>query len=75
LQSRFGPATGNYFAAKKALTALHQRGELNESKVLEYARGHKLEEAVVALSLLCLLPANVLARALADREIELILWK
>ena len=75
LQSKFGPATGNYFAAKKALTALHQCGELNESKVLEYARGHKVEEAIVALSLLCSLPANVVERALADREIALILCK
>lgn len=75
LHSKFGPATGNYFAAKKALTALHQRGELNESKVLEYARDRKIEEATVALSLLCSLPANVVERALADREMTLILSK
>jgi len=75
LQSKFGPATGSYFAAKKAVTALHQRGELNEQRILEYARTRKFEEATVGLSLLCSLPANVVERALADQEITLILCK
>jgi uncharacterized protein (DUF2336 family) len=75
LQSKFGPATKNYFAAKKTVMALHQRGELNESRILEYARDHKLDEATVGLSLLCSLPANVVERALADREMTLILCK
>ena len=75
LQSKFGPATGNYFAAKKALTALHQRGELSEKRILEYARDRKLEEVTVALSLLCSLPANVVERAMTDREMTLILCR
>lgn len=75
LQSKLGPATKNYFAAKKALMVLHQRGELNESRILEYARNHKIEEATVGLSLLCSLPANVIERALTDREMTLILCK
>jgi hypothetical protein len=75
LQSKFGPATKNYFAAKKVLMALHQRGELNESRILEFARGRKVDEATVGLSLLCSLPANVVERALADREMTLILCK
>jgi uncharacterized protein (DUF2336 family) len=75
LQSKFGPATKDYFAAKKALTALQQRGELNESKLLSYARDRKIEESTVGLSLLCALPANVVERALGDREMTLILCK
>jgi uncharacterized protein (DUF2336 family) len=75
LQSKFGPATGSYFAAKKAVTALHQRGELNEQRILEYARARKFEEASVGLSLLCSLPAGVVERALGDQEITLILCK
>ncbi len=75
LQSKFGPATKNYFAAKKALTALHRRGGLNESKVLEYAGHHKIAEATIALSLLCSLPANVVERALTDRQMTLMLCK
>jgi uncharacterized protein (DUF2336 family) len=75
LQSKFGPATKNYFTAKKTLTALHQRGELDESRILGYARERKLEETTVGLSLLCSLPANVVERALGDREMTLILSK
>src|SRR5262249_14574434 len=75
LQSKFGPATKNYFAAKRALIELQQRGELDESKILKYARDRKFEEATVGLSLLCSLPANVVERALGDREITLILCK
>ena len=54
---------------------LHQRGELSEKRILEYARDRKLEEVTVALSLLCSLPANVVERALTDREMTLILSK
>lgn len=75
LQSKFGPATKNYFAAKKALTELQQRGELNESRILKYARDRKIEEAIIGLSLLCSLPTNVVDRAISDREITLILCK
>jgi uncharacterized protein (DUF2336 family) len=53
LQSKFGPASRTYFAAKKAIAELHRRGELNEDRVFEYVRSHKSEEAIVALSLLC----------------------
>jgi hypothetical protein len=75
LQSKFGPATKNYFAAKKAVTELHQRGELDESGILKFARDRKIEEATVGLSLLCSLPANVVERAFGDREMTLILCK
>jgi hypothetical protein len=50
---------------------------LNEKKILEYARGHKLEEAEVGLSRLCSLPVEVVERALVDAggELTLILAK
>jgi len=75
LQSKFGPATKKYFAAKKVVTARHRIGELNESLILEYAREHKIEEATVGLALLCLLPVTAVERALADQEMTLILAK
>ncbi len=53
LQSKFGPASMTYFNAKKAVAALHHRGNLNENSILEYARARKFEEATVGLSLLC----------------------
>jgi uncharacterized protein (DUF2336 family) len=75
LQCKFGPATKDYFDAKRAVSARYQLGELNESSILEYARAHKIEETTVGLSLLCSLPGNVVERALADREMTLILVK
>jgi len=73
LQSKFGPASTSYFNAKKIVAAQHQRGDLNENSILEYARSHKLEEATVGLSLLCSLPIDVVERALADSSSELTL--
>jgi uncharacterized protein (DUF2336 family) len=77
LHSKFGPASKDYFTAKRVVTAQHQYGNLNENSILEYARGHKVEEAKVALSLLCSLPVEVVERALADAggELTLILAK
>jgi uncharacterized protein (DUF2336 family) len=77
LQSKFGPASKSYFAAKRAVAAQHQYGALNEKSILEYARAHKIEEATAGLSLLCSLPADVVERALndSDREMTLILAK
>lgn len=75
LHSKFGPASKAYFEAKKAVKILHQRGELNEDRILDYARAHKIEETTVGLSLLCALPVNVVERALTDREMTLILAK
>ncbi|WP_298253498.1 DUF2336 domain-containing protein [Bradyrhizobium sp.] len=75
LQSKFGPATESYFAAKKVVTAQHQLGQLNENLVLNYARARKVEEVTVGLSLLCSLPVTAVERALADTEMTLILAK
>jgi uncharacterized protein (DUF2336 family) len=77
LHSKFGPASKAYFDAKKAVTAQFQYGRLNESSILEYARGHKIEEGTVALSLLCSLSVEVVERALVDAggELTLILAK
>src|ERR1700720_4651836 len=46
LQSKFGPASMSYFNAKKVVVAQHQRGDLDESNILEYARSHKFEETM-----------------------------
>jgi uncharacterized protein (DUF2336 family) len=77
LQLKFGPASKSYFAAKRAVSVHRKYGNLNEKRILEYARSHKIEEATVGLSLLCSLPINVVERALVDsnREMALILAK
>ncbi|MBW8854695.1 MAG: DUF2336 domain-containing protein, partial [Bradyrhizobium sp.] len=71
LQSKFGPASMSYFNAKKIVAALHRRGDLNESSILEYARSRKFEETTVGLSLLCSLPVDVVERALGDSRSEM----
>jgi uncharacterized protein (DUF2336 family) len=75
LQSKFGPATERYFAAKRSVTARHRLGELNEKLILEYARAGNIEEATVGLSLLSSLPISAAERALADPEMILIVAK
>ncbi|HLX14349.1 MAG TPA: DUF2336 domain-containing protein [Bradyrhizobium sp.] len=77
LHSKFGPATKSYFAAKRAVTGLHQYGRLNEKSIAEYALAHKLEEVIVGLSLLCSLPVDVVERTLVhdNREMTLVLAK
>jgi hypothetical protein len=75
LQSKFGPATERYFAAKRLVTNLHELGELDESVVFKYAQSRKHEEVVVGLSLLCSLPAVIVERALAGTDMTLILAK
>jgi uncharacterized protein (DUF2336 family) len=77
LHSKFGPASKNYFDAKRIVAKLHRYGTLTENSILEYARSHKVEEATVGLSLLCSLPVDVVERALIEnnREMTLILAK
>ena len=77
MQSKFGPASKSYFAAKKAVAIQRQYGNLNESRILEYARLRKFEETTVGLSMLCALPVYVVERVLVDkgREVILILAK
>ena len=77
LHSKFGPATKNYFTAKRVVVRKHQYGNLTENSILEYARSRKVEEATVGLSLLCSLPIDVVERALIEnnREMTLILAK
>jgi uncharacterized protein (DUF2336 family) len=73
LHSKFGPASKDYFAAKKLVASRLQHGNLNENSILECARGHKIEEAIVGLSLLCSLPVEVVERAIVDTNGELTL--
>jgi uncharacterized protein (DUF2336 family) len=77
LHSKFGPASKNYFTAKRVVARKHQYGNLTENSILEYARSRKVEEATVGLSLLCSLPVDVVERALIEnnREMTLILAK
>jgi uncharacterized protein (DUF2336 family) len=73
LHSKFGPASQSYFDAKRAVARRKRIGELNESKIFEYAQSHKFEEVTAGLSLLCSLPVDVVERALIDKSREALL--
>jgi uncharacterized protein (DUF2336 family) len=73
LQSKFGPVSRGYFVAKRVVTTQHRLGNLNENSISLYARGHKIEEVTIGLSLLCGLPADVIERALFDKNREMLL--
>jgi uncharacterized protein (DUF2336 family) len=77
IHAKFGPASKNYFAAKRMVGKLHQYGDLNEDRVFEFAHSLKFNETAVALSLMCDVPVDVVERALVDanREAVLILAK
>ena len=73
LHSKFGPASKDYFQAKRTMALQYRHGNLNEKSILEYALSHKIEEVAVGLSLLCSLPVEVVERALLDTNSELTL--
>ncbi len=73
LQSKFGPVSRSYYVAKRVVTTQHRQGNLNENSISIYARSHKIEEVTIGLSLLCALPADVIERALLDRNRETLL--
>jgi uncharacterized protein (DUF2336 family) len=73
LHSKFGPASKDYFHAKRAVGTEHKYGNLNEKSILGYALSHKFEETTLGLSRLCSLPVDVVERALLDNNSELTL--
>jgi uncharacterized protein (DUF2336 family) len=77
LHAKFGPASKDYFLAKRALGDKHRLGELTESTIFDDARAHRIERATVGLSLLCSLPVEMVERALIEngRQFTLILTK
>jgi uncharacterized protein (DUF2336 family) len=73
LQSKFGPVSRSYYVAKRVVTTQHRQGNLNEDSISLYARSHKLDEVTIGLSLLCALPADVIERAVLDKNRETLL--
>lgn len=73
IHARFGPASKDYFTARRTVAKLHQGGELTEDKVFEFAHSLKFNETAVALSLLCSVPVDVVERALVEKNREPVL--
>ena len=73
LYSKFASGQASYLVLKQAVTEAYKAGRLNEKSILGYALAHKLEEAVVGLSLLCSLPLDVVEQMLARNSRDMIL--
>jgi len=73
IHARFGPASKDYFTARRTVAKLLQSGELDEDKVFEFAHSLKFNETAVALALLCSVPTEIVERALVDKHRESIL--
>ena len=67
LHSKFGPASKNYFTAKRVVASKHQYGNLTENSILEYARSRKVEETTVVAVAFVLIACRR-GRACADRK-------
>ena len=73
IHAKFGPGSRSYFEAKREIGKMHRHGAINDRAIREFARLNRFEEVVVALSLLCDLPVDVVERALLDDEGEMIM--
>ena len=61
-------ATGprDFASAAELVQDINRNGSLNESTLMEFARAHRSEEMVIALSLLCSAPAQLVERLLKN---------
>ncbi|HEX7588131.1 MAG TPA: DUF2336 domain-containing protein, partial [Anaerolineae bacterium] len=73
LHSKFAPAPKNNFAARRNVVAQYQAGQLNEKRLFDYAQRHQFNETIIALSLLCELPVDVVERAVVDANPDTLL--
>uniref|UniRef100_Q07SK9 DUF2336 domain-containing protein n=1 Tax=Rhodopseudomonas palustris (strain BisA53) TaxID=316055 RepID=Q07SK9_RHOP5 len=77
LHAKFGPASSEYFQAKRTIRSLREQGRLKEEQIHSFAQQRKIYETTVALATLCDLPANLVERALLTdtHELTLVLAK
>ena len=67
------PAIRDYARALRAVASMYTDGRLGEQDVMDLARNQSLEEIVAALSLLCLVPIEVVDRIIWGKRIDPIL--
>jgi uncharacterized protein (DUF2336 family) len=70
---KFGPASKEFYIAKRRVMELQKSGGLDEDQLCAFAKSEKLEESIVALSLLCDVPSDAAERALIDETPEMLL--
>lgn len=66
-------ASADFTAAKAEVDSLHRSGRLNEDVAYAFARERRFEHTAVTLSLLCVVPIDVVERALLDDGTEIVL--
>ena len=74
LYSRFGPGgEASFLALKRAVTETYNAGRLTEKSILAHALAHRFEEAVIGMSLLSALPADVVEEMFVVNKRDMIL--
>ncbi|WP_213775681.1 DUF2336 domain-containing protein [Bradyrhizobium sp. dw_78] len=63
----------NFVPAQRAILALHHAGDLNEAALLGFAKSHKYEEAIVALSVMSAVKIATLDRLISGDRYDPIL--
>jgi len=66
-------ASARLAATHTRLERQHRLGRLTEKEIAQFANDRKLEETAVALGIVCDMPADVVERALVDKNFELAL--
>jgi uncharacterized protein (DUF2336 family) len=77
LHAKFGPASSEYFQAKRTVRSLRDQGRLDGKQLQLLAQQHKFYEVVVALAAMCDVPAHIVERTFktSDHDTLLILTK
>jgi uncharacterized protein (DUF2336 family) len=73
MQSQARTHDSDYQRARADVESLHAAGQLDPSRVHEFARQGKFDETAIALSLLCQLPVDIVERAMVQTRGELVL--
>jgi uncharacterized protein (DUF2336 family) len=66
-------APRDYSSAKRLIQPLHHDGKLNEAMVLEFARDKRVEDVVVAISLICSTKLEIIDRLMQGSHIDALL--
>lgn len=70
IETRTRQNSVDYAAAQGLVQRMHQAGKLDEAQLAAFARDGKFEEAVVAFSLICGLPIELIEHAFVSRRAE-----
>jgi uncharacterized protein (DUF2336 family) len=73
LRSELRNASADHATARAQVERLHQLRGLGDADVYDFARQRKFEQTAVALSLLCVVPVDVVERALLDDNADMVL--